>query len=302
MRKTLAYILIAFLAAAIFLSPEDAELIASEKGKSKKTKEISITFDHLPVDSSFKQVDRVAVTNQILEALKKHEIKAAGFVVGQNIGGDYDLLGNWLNQGHVLGNMTFSHQDLHEIGIENYIKEIMSGGEVLETMLAGFGQKKRYFRHPFLHYGNTMEAKREVQLYLDNKAVKVAHTTVTVEDYLYNLSLEKLGDEPDSADIDLIGIQYLEHVMEQVEAAEKLSTMVLHRQCRHILPLRASELNALVLDELLQALSDNGYKFISLDRALADKLYEAEEAYFGTRGVGYIEMISQSDPDYLPAQ
>ena len=76
---------------------------------------------------------------------------------------------------------------------------------------------------------------------------------------------------------------------------------MLKRECRQIIALRVNPLNALSLDDLLQALEARGYEFIALDRALQDELYAAPEAYFGARGVGYLDMIRTSDPDFLPA-
>lgn len=271
------------------------------KGK-KAPKEISITFDELPVAESFDTVDRSAVIKQILEALKKHEVKAAGFVVGKNIGSSFDLLGHWLNEGHLLGNLTYSHQHLNEMGIEQFIKDIAIGNERLEPMLSGFGQKKRYFRYPYLHYGSTVETKRQVRLYLDEHGIVVAHATVVVEDYLYNLSLEKIGARHDSAGYHALRYEYVTHVLEEIERCEQLAKEILKRPARHILHLRANRLNALFLDALLTAIKDMGYKFITLDHALEDKLYSAPEAYFELRGVGYLDMLKRSDPDLLPAE
>ncbi|MBN1212859.1 MAG: hypothetical protein JXA92_09810, partial [candidate division Zixibacteria bacterium] len=66
--------------------------------------------------------------------------------------------------------------------------------------------------------------------------------------------------------------------------------------------LRANRLNAIYLEEMLTAIENMGYKFISLDRALKDEVYGKSEAYYDTRGVGYIDMLRQSDPDLLPAE
>ncbi|MFH1686388.1 MAG: polysaccharide deacetylase family protein [bacterium] len=269
---------------------------------AKPTKFLSVTFNELPVSESFAAADREHITKMILSALKKHEAPAAGFVVGDNIGEGFDLLGAWLNDGHVLGNLTQTHQDLHDIGIENFIREIQICDQALEPMLDGFGQKKRYFRFPFLHYGNSVESKRELRLFLDAMNKTIAHATILVEDYLYNLSLEKDANAGDSAALSQIGNDYLADVLEQVAAAEELSQKMLNRKCRQILLLRANLLNALVLDELLSALEEEGYGFIPLDEALQDELYSAPEAYYGSRGVGYLEMIMKSDPDLLPAQ
>ncbi|MEW5993673.1 MAG: polysaccharide deacetylase family protein, partial [Candidatus Zixiibacteriota bacterium] len=50
-------------------------------GSKTQKKEIAITFDQLPVAVSFAEVDRSAIAERLLGALKKHDVKAAGFVV-----------------------------------------------------------------------------------------------------------------------------------------------------------------------------------------------------------------------------
>jgi peptidoglycan/xylan/chitin deacetylase (PgdA/CDA1 family) len=279
-----------------------ALVLAEGKPAAKNSKSLSLTFDYFPVDQPFGEVDHRQVVEQLIEALDKHDAKAIGFAVGEKIGADFDLLGQWLNKGHALGSMTYSHQDLHEIGPDLFISDIVSGENALDVMLDGFGQKKRYFRYPYLHYGEGVHTKRAVQDFLQNHKIKVVHATILVEDFLYNMSLEKLGSDPDSAAIDQIGSEYLKHVMEKVAEAENLSMKVLHRQCRHILQLRANQLNALVLDDLLTALEEVGYQFVTIDKALADDLYSAPEAYFGSRGVSYIQMIKESNLDLMPAR
>lgn len=275
---------------------------SNSKQDKKRKKSISITFDELPTAQTFIDSDRGDITKGILTALKQYDIKSTGFVVGERIDGGFDLLGQWLNEGHFLGNLTNSHLDLNEVGIESFIQDIKAGQEAIEPMLTGFGQKKRYFRFPFLHYGNTIDKKREILLYLDATEQTIASATVVVEDYLYNMSLEKLGDNVDSTALASIGNDYISHVLLELENSEKLASEVLKRPCRQILLLRANRLNSMFLDQLLTTIEKDGYRFISLDEALKDELYSAPEAYFGARGVGYIQMLKESEADLLPAQ
>ncbi|HWR83794.1 MAG TPA: polysaccharide deacetylase family protein [Candidatus Deferrimicrobium sp.] len=274
-------------------------LFAGEKAPSK---EICITFDQLPVAESFTEINRQEVTDKILAALRKHEVKAAGFVVGSQIGTSFDLLGSWLNDGHLLGNLTYSHEDLNQLSPDKFLQDVAAGNQALEPMLDGFGQNKRYFRYPYLHYGNTLAIKQQVREYLDEMQMVVVHATVVVDDYLYNLSFEKLGDRPDTAKVTALRNEYLAHVVGRVERSEELARDLLHRSCRHILQLRANRLNAESLDMLLTRLKWLGYRFVELDYALQDKVYSSEEAYFGPRGMGYLDMIRQSNPDLLPAR
>ena len=271
-------------------------------GKKTPTKAICLTFNELPAARGFVDADKEAVNYLILQALRKHEVKATGFVLGENIENSFDVLGQWLNEGHVLGNMTYSNQDLHDLGIEQFIHDIKLGAEALYPMLSGFGQKARYFRYPFLHYGTTVEAKAEIELYLDHQKYKVAHATVVPEDYIYNLTLEKLGKIPDSAEYEILMNEYINHVLDEIERAEENAKLIMGRPVRQILLLRANRLNAVFLDEILTQIKKMDYEFISLDRALKDKLYQHSEAYFGPRGVGWLDMIKFSNPDLLPAE
>jgi len=289
--RLLIFVLVLSLSLALGLGRADA----------RDDREMCITFDELPVSPTFDQPSAEQVLRPILDALEKHGAKAAGFVIGQNIGASFDLLGEWLNNGNRIGNLTYSYSDLNEVSIEAFIKDIMAGDRELETMLTGFGQKPRYFRYPYLHYGTTVEAQRAVGLYLQDHDITVAHATIVVDDYLYNLSLQKIGNEPDSAEYDMLLNEYVNHVLDQVELAETQSRQLLGRSCRQILQLRANRLNAMFLDEMLTAIENMGYKFISIDRALNDPLFGREHAYFGPVGVGYLQMIEQSNPDLLPA-
>ncbi len=264
-------------------------------------KEICITFDELPAAQGFNEADPAIILRPIIEALERHEVKACGFVVGQQINGYFDLLGEWLNKSNRIGNMTYSLTDLHEVSIEAFIKDVMAGEKEIEMMLEGFGQKPRFFRYPYLHYGTTVEARRATELYFTENDIQVVPATVLVEDYLYNLTLEGFGDEIDSVQYDQIMNEYVNHVLDQVEAAERESMKILGQRCRQILQLRANRLNAMFIDLILEQLKLIGYEFVSVDAALRDPLYEMPHAYFGTKGVSYLRMIQESNPDLLPA-
>ncbi len=295
MKKNILFIVLSlFFVQAVLSAPK------SKKNKAKK--EICISFDELPVAVGFQDVDRDAVSYLILQALKKYEIKAIGFVVGEQIHESFDLLGEWLNNGHAMGNMTYSNQDFNQLGIGQFIDDIKHGEKELDPMLLGFGQKNRYFRYPYLHYGNTSEKKNQLSLYLDNKKYAVVPATVVIEDYLYNMSLDKMGKEPDTSEYFALMNEYINHVLDEIEASERLSIEVLNRPCKQILKLRANRINAVFLDEMLGAIKEMGYKFISVEKALKDKAFHRPEAYFGAGTVNFLQMLKESDPDHLPAQ
>ncbi len=263
--------------------------------RSRGTKEMAVTFNELPAAQSFGDVPVREITRQLLEALAKHSVKGTGFVVGANIGNDFDLTGEWLNGGHLLGSMTYSNQDVNELSGEQFLVEIDKGAESIESMLSDFGQRGRYFRFPYLHYGSSPAIKKRVTKYLGSKRTTIAHATVVPDDYLYNMSLEKMGKGIDSGGYFQLMNEYVNHVLDAVERAEKMALRIAGRPVRQILLLRANRLNAVYLDDLLNALEDEGYSFVPLSAALNDDIYNRAESYYGSRGVGFLDMIALSE-------
>ena len=58
---------------------------ATKAKSSKATKRMCITFDELPAARSFGETDREAITYLLLDGLRRHEVKAVGFVIGDQI-------------------------------------------------------------------------------------------------------------------------------------------------------------------------------------------------------------------------
>ena len=287
---------------AVVMSPgggDRADLKAAPA--AKENLQICITFDDLPVVRVSDRIQRLMITDEILFTLEEYGVPAAGFVIGDNIEGDLDILESWLESGHTLGNHTFSHPDLNEVPPDLFIDDIKKGGEAIEGVLEAARQKKRYFRYPSLHTGNTYEAQKAVADFLDAEGYKVAPVSIDTDDFAYNLQFEKMEQSGDSMKIIQLGNEYLDHIMERLEAAEKLSQELLGRQVKHILLLHANRLNSTFLADLLAAFSSLGYKFISLDKALTDPVYAMTDGYVGSKGLSVLERLAASDPDMLPA-
>lgn len=285
MRRLMLYLILA-CAAGLFVV---GNIPAQQTGKK-----IAVTFDELPTAQSFVEVNKAEVTSKILEALRKVNVKATGFVVGERVAVDADFLGDWLNNGHTLGSMTLSNQDFNEVGISEFMGQVRQGQDALEPILSNFGQKKRYFRFPFLHYGPTAESKAKARELLEANNTVIAHVTVMSDDFLYNLRLEQLGKRADIARLAQLMNEYVNHVLDELGRQEELALKVAGHPVAHILQLRANRLNSLFCWELLNAIKNEGYKFVTLDQALSDQAYTMTERYTGNRGVGYLDMVAES--------
>jgi peptidoglycan-N-acetylglucosamine deacetylase len=264
------------------------------QGKKSGSKQIAITFDELPAAMTFGDVDAQAINYMILETLRKHGVKATGFVVGLNVNGQYDLLGEWLNEGHTLGTMTATNQDIDGLNAKGFMQEIYSGESEIAAMLDGFGQKGRFFRYPFLHYGSDPATKETIREYLSGRDIIVGHASVAPDDFAYDMALQKFGKVPDSAQYNRLLNEYVNYVLDQIVRSEQLAKELVGHPVKQILRLRANRLNAIYLDEMLKAIEGEGYSYVSLATALRDPIYAEPENYLGTRGVGYLDMIYAS--------
>lgn len=86
-------------------------------------------------------------TPVILEALKKHDVKAMFFMTGEKAAKYPELLRKISDAGHVIGNHTFSHSNFFPVySVKKMVGEINRTSEILEDTT---GKKVNLFRPPF---------------------------------------------------------------------------------------------------------------------------------------------------------
>jgi len=273
---------------------------AGKTGK-KRSGQICITFDNLPAERIYDKKDRNWIDDRILTALKKHNIKAAGFVIGDNIEGDWSILEKWLGAGHIIGFLPYSGQDVNEVPTGYLVDDIDKGMESLEDITSTHQQSGRYFRYPLLRYGKNPEIRKQIEDFLTHENVTVVHATVVPNDFIFNLTADKLATSRDSTRIKELCNEYISHIQLCLDSAEVLASDVMGRKVKHIMELHANRINAMFLDEIMASLIDRGYRIISLPDALQDKLYKYHDAYYADQTVSFLKRIKLSDPNLLPA-
>ena len=86
-------------------------------------------------------------TAPILDALKKHNAPAAFFVVGNFISSNPDLIQRMADEGHIVGNHTFSHPDMAQISTFASFSQELRKVEALYEDITG-RPMARYYRPP----------------------------------------------------------------------------------------------------------------------------------------------------------
>ena len=229
-------------------------------------KEISITIDDLPFvgrsSSPGEMKHKHDRFNRILQALIDARIPATGFVIaGAIANGQWQLLENFQKNGFIIGNHTYSHDNLNQIGAEKYINDIAKADQRLTPLMT----TKKYFRYPYLEEGNG-KSKHQVQQFLTKNQYRIAPVTIDSKDFIFNVKLISSHLRNRSERLEQVKERYLSYLSKETEKAEKRAN---GQPVKQILLIHANLLNSYLIGDVIQYYKDHGYRFISLDDALS---------------------------------
>lgn len=83
-------------------------------------------------------------TAKILDALKKHNVKATFFLVGNYFETQPDLVKRMVDEGHTVGNHTYSHPDMSKIADQQSFQQELQKNEELYKNITGQEMAKIY--------------------------------------------------------------------------------------------------------------------------------------------------------------
>jgi peptidoglycan/xylan/chitin deacetylase (PgdA/CDA1 family) len=260
-------------------------------------KQIAITIDDLPTVSRIMNTDalRAELTDQLLGHLEQHKVQATGYVIGEKLVSDgkvipaqYELLRKWLKAGHSLGNHTFGHLGINTISAAAYEADVLGADTLLRSFLHGEGAELKYFRHPYLHRGNTSEKRDSLEMILIKYKYIQAPVTVDNDEYLFAAAFDRAMGLKNQPLADSISKAYVDYMIDYMRYYESQADSLFHRPISHILLLHANLLNSKALGLLLSGLKENGYQFVTLQKALEDPCYLTDDQYIGKRGISWI--------------
>ncbi len=284
-------------------------------------KQVCFSVDDLPIvtygitDTVFQK----DLMNRLIFSLTANKIPAIGFVneiklYNNNITIPFQvqLLQHWVDNDLELGNHTFSHPDYNSISLKKYSEDILKGELVTKELLKRKSIKLKYFRHPFLHVGNSKEKSDSLSLFLLNHGYIVAPVTIDNEDYLFALAYKRANDKKDINLMKQIGSDYVVYMEQKLKYFEQQAYKLFGRNINQILLLHASLLNSDYIDSLAKMFHKNNYAFISIDKALEDDAYKTQVTAYGNWGISWIDrwVLSQgkkgdffkgepATPDYI---
>lgn len=171
-------------------------------------------------------------TEPILDALKKHNVPAAFFVVGNMIESAPDIIRRMEAEGHIVGNHTFHHPDMSAISDQAAFQQELAELEALYQETTG-KEMPKFYRPPQGKY--SAENLRQ--------AHALGYKTI------------------------LWSLAYVDWYVDDQPTAEEAYAKLLPRihDGAIVLLHSTSATNAAILDELLSKWEGMGYQFASLD-------------------------------------
>lgn len=231
-----------------------------------ETREIALTIDDLPlVASKMNTPGNIQRSTErfmnIIKILKDNNVPAIGFVIAGAIEkGQWEFLEKFREAGFELGNHTYSHRSLAQIGAQKYIEDVNRADKILAPIIT----KPKYFRYPYLSEGNKV-SKPLVLKDLEQLGYTIAPVTIDSKDYNFNEQLYKIPYRQREAYLPKMKKRYLEYIWNATLKAEKNAK---GQPVKQILLIHANVLNSYLLGDIIQMYKEHGYKFITLGEAL----------------------------------
>ncbi len=261
-------------------------------------KKVCFSLDDLPVvnygikDTAYQK----ALFNRIVYSLKTHHVPAIGFVNGMKLYSheniiqyQVDLLKSWMSSGLDLGNHTFSHPNYNKVSYEYYTNDIIKGEGILKEVINEQGKPMKYFRHPYLHVGNTKAKADSLTDFLTSHNYIAAPVTIDNEDYLFALAYKRTAQKNDTILLHQIGRDYITYMEKKLEYYERQSNRLFGRNINQILLMHASLLNSDYLDALIALYKKHDYAFVSMDEVLKDPVYQTEITVYMDWGISWLD-------------
>jgi len=264
---------------------------------AKPDRQVSVTIDDLPAGMADRlpAADIIALTSKLLGTLRDQKIPVVGFVNEKKLykPGEVDerikALQMWIDHGFELGNHTFSHASLNQVGLKAWEDDVIQGENVTKILLTQHKMKLRYFRHPYLDTGRDLQTRRQAEAFLVERGYRIAPITLDGWDWMFAGLYEDAKKRNDTALQAQIVKEYLAYHDAVFAFQEQLSTKIVGYEPKQILLLHASNLEADHIGELMDVLRKRGYRFITLEDALGDPAYSLPDTYVGEEGTGWID-------------
>lgn len=239
--------------------------------------QVAITVDDLPAHGpQLENLSSLEIHQRLLAAFDSHHIpQVYGFINADKLEHTPELrasLEAWVSAGHPLGNHTYRHSNLHEISLDAYFEDIAANEPILDA-LVGDMKRTPTFRYPYLLEGTSREDTLAIRDHLDARGYRVAPITIDFYDWAFNAAYARCATLHEEAAMAALRKSFISHAIEMLAWSDAAAQALFGRRIPQILLLHSGAIDAVLIEELLEAMEDEGVTWISLDAALSDPAY-----------------------------
>ncbi len=239
--------------------------------------QVAVTVDDLPAHGpSVAGLTSLQIHEDLLAAFEAHRVpQVYGFVNADKLETQPELrapLEAWIAAGHPLGNHTYSHPSLREMGLEAYFEDIAANEPVLDE-LALDGRRTPTFRYPFLLEGMSEADTVAIRDHLAERGYRIAPVTIDFYDWAFNAAFARCKAAGNDAAVKAIEATYIAHAVEMLQWSDAAAQDLYGRRIPQVLLIHAGAINAGMIGPLLEAMEAQDVEWIPLDQALSDPAY-----------------------------
>jgi lysophospholipase L1-like esterase/peptidoglycan/xylan/chitin deacetylase (PgdA/CDA1 family) len=239
---------------------------------------IALTFDDIPAHGPLVLGQtRRDVIRGIAGALAAAKAPAFGFLNAgfglDDPAGAAQATAAWRRAGLPLGNHTYSHGNLDQVGAEAFAADVARNEAPLAA--AAKGTDWHWFRYPFLSEGGTPAIRDAARATLKARGYRVAAVTMSFNDFAWNAPYVACTAKRDTAAIRTLVAGFLADARTAALGARARAKAQLGRDVPYVLLMHAGSFDARMLPRLLNLYREMGFRFTTLAEAEADPYYEA---------------------------
>jgi peptidoglycan/xylan/chitin deacetylase (PgdA/CDA1 family) len=266
-------------------------------GPGPQQHEVAITFDDLPVISTLHDDKSWAeITDKLLVTFKQNKTPVVGFVNETKLYSNNQLdparvalLKAWIDAGLELGNHSYSHHSLNSTPLADFESDVLRGETVTRRLVSQRQKQLRYFRHPFLHTGRSIETRDQFESFLHSHGYTVAPVTIDNSEWIFARAYDNARDTNDPAAMKKVSDAYVPYMEAKFAYYENQSLKLFGRDIKQILLVHANAINADHFKDIIAMLQKRGYRFITLQNALSDKAYASPDTFTGPGGISWLD-------------
>lgn len=232
---TLFTVVVLFLTASVFSNGVQQDTVSTGANATKLLPIYSVDLDESKIAITINCAWNADDIDMILETLKKQEVKATFFMVGDWVEKYGESVKKIYDAGHEIGNHSYNHPHVNDLSLEKNKEQIQKCSNLVKSIT---GEGTRLYRGPYGEYNNTViEAANSLE-----------HTTI-------QWSIDSLDYKG------LTGDQMWERIESKLENG---SIILMHN---------GTENTALSLNEIITKIKEKGYTPVTVSELIYSDNY-----------------------------